>query len=100
MYEYVEACNEVCGCPATTQVIEIDTSSKLQEFSGFGTSLAWFAFVLGNSSNPYRQQVVDLLFDTDTGLGLNAGRYLIEGGENPDLDFIQFRDMIPSYEPK
>lgn len=43
---------------------------------------------------------MDLLFDGDTGLGVNAGKYLIEGGENSDLYFIQFRDMIPNYEPK
>jgi O-glycosyl hydrolase len=93
-----EECNEVCGYNVNT-VLSYDIGTKYQQFKGFGTSLAWFAYVQGNTSNPYRDQVADLIFNVETGLGLNVGRFLIEGGENPELDFVQFRDTIPSYEP-
>lgn len=93
-----EECNQICGYNVNTS-ITFDVDTQYQEFKGFGSSLAWFAYVQGNTSNPYRDQVADLIFDSDNGLGLNVGRYLISGGKNPELDFIQFRARIPSYEP-
>lgn len=91
-------CNTMCKCTPST--INVDVSTRYQTFDGFGTSLAWFAYILGNASDPNRDMLADLFFDPDKGLGLNVVRYDIPGGENPMYNFVDLRATIPSYEPE
>jgi len=51
-------------------------------FEGWGTSLCWFANIVGGFPDPLRDQLMDLLFDHKTGLGIEICRYNI-GGSGP-----------------
>ena len=63
--------------PSTTpaDIVVIDPRHPQQTFTGWGTSLAWWANVLGGWSAPNRSKIADLLFDPKSGLGLNVVRY-------------------------
>jgi O-glycosyl hydrolase len=63
-------------------------------FEGWGTSLCWWANVVGGYSN--RETYADLAFSQ---LKLNIVRYNIGGGENPTNHFMQFRAQMPGFEP-
>lgn len=55
----------------------------VEEFEGWGTSLAWGGNVVGGWPEPQRSDIADKLFSTTSGLGLNVVRYNIGGGPNP-----------------
>ena len=63
-------------------------------FEGWGTSLCWWANVVG--AYPNRETYADLAFGQ---LKLNIVRYNIGGGENPTNDFLSFRAQMPGFEP-
>jgi O-glycosyl hydrolase len=82
----------------------VDPSIQFQPFEGWGTSLAWWAHVVGGFPEPIRSEYMDLAFDPVKGLGLNVVRYNIGGGENPlysapNKQFLSYRAAIPGYEP-
>ncbi|HET7625245.1 MAG TPA: glycoside hydrolase [Verrucomicrobiae bacterium] len=67
----------------------------VNHFEGWGTSLCWWANVVGGFSN--RMDYASLAFST---LKLNIVRYNIGGGENPNLtNTMEFRARIPGFEP-
>ncbi|KAK4526363.1 hypothetical protein GAYE_SCF23G4277 [Galdieria yellowstonensis] len=94
----INDCNHKCHC-ATEETVMIDATAKQQKFRGFGINLAWFAFVMGRAPESVRNQIADLLFDKENGLGLNVVRYEIPGGENPRFFFMHERERLPGYEP-
>lgn len=54
-------------------------------FEYWGTSLAWWGNEVGGQSNAQgRDDLVDIFFDADNGLGMNFVRYNIGAGSNPD----------------
>jgi O-glycosyl hydrolase len=65
----------------TVRIIENIT---YQQFDGWGTSGAWWSQFVGNTA--IDDEVARLLFDDETGLGLDIYRYNIGGGEkeNPN----------------
>ena len=65
-------------------------------FQGWGTSLAWWANVIG--SYPNRTNYVDLAFTT---LKFNIARYNIGGGENPSspVPGQGYRTVMQGFEP-
>jgi prepilin-type processing-associated H-X9-DG protein len=69
-------------------------SVLVNNFQGWGTSLCWWANVIGNYPN--RTNYVDLAF---TQLKLNIARYNIGGGENPTNHFLAYRAQMPGFEP-
>ena len=85
------------GAPATAAaVIKLHPEDRHEAWEGWGTSLAWWAEVVGNS--PYESAYADLTFTlkdvpfhgtTLPGLGLNVARYNIGGtgrvGDDPDV---------------
>jgi O-glycosyl hydrolase len=75
----------------------VDPGTQYQTFEGWGTSLCWFANVLGGAPDPIRNGIADLLFASQ-GLGLTVVRYNIGGGENPIYHSIQPRALMPGYE--
>jgi O-glycosyl hydrolase len=77
----------------------VDPSIQFQTLQGWGTSLAWWANVVGGFPDAARNDIVQKIFDPVNGLGLEAIRYNIGGGENPDYHFLQFRKAVPGYEP-
>lgn len=67
----------------------------VNSFAGWGTSLCWWAHVVGGYSN--REEFAQMAF---VKLGLNIVRYNIGGGENPALpDSMQPRARVPGFEP-
>lgn len=85
---------------AEPHVIHIDPGTSYQMFEGWGTSLAWWGNVIGGWSSSKRDEIIDLLFDDDQGLGFNIVRYNIGGGENP-LYQSSYRvgAVMPSFQP-
>lgn len=74
------------GAPASAApvVIPVDPTTRFQTVEGWGTSLAWWANVLGGWSDPKRTEIANLLFSPTSGLGLNIARYNLGAGVNPD----------------
>jgi O-glycosyl hydrolase len=71
--------------PIAGMVIAVDPSKRGQVFRGWGTSLCWWANVVGGwEGKDVRAELMDLVFDSRKGLGLNIARYNIGGGEHPD----------------
>ena len=77
--------------------ITIDPQTQYQTFDGWGTSLVWFANVIGGWSKEKREAISDLLFDTENGLGLNIVRYNIGGGDAPDHDHMRAGGELPGF---
>lgn len=82
----------------------VDPSVQYQAWQGWGTSLAWWAKVVGGYPEPIRSEYIEKAFDPVKGLGLNIVRYNIGGGENPlhlspNPQFLGFRNAVPGFEP-
>ena len=82
----------------------VDPAIQFQTWEGWGTSLAWWAKVVGGYPEAARRDYIDKAFDPVKGLGLNIVRYNIGGGENPKYlapnpQFLGFRDAVPGFEP-
>ena len=80
----------------------VDVNTRYQKFEGFGTSLAWWASVIGGYPDPVRADYVTKFFDPVEGLGLSIVRYNIGGGENPkylppNKPYLQFRARVPGF---
>jgi O-glycosyl hydrolase len=71
-------------------------SLVVTNFQGWGTSLCWWANVIG--SYPNRTNYMDLAFNT---LKLNIVRYNIGGGQNPASNVVKqaYRSIMPGFEP-
>ncbi len=84
----------------TTAIVDVNT--RYQTFEGWGTSLAWWANVVGGYPEPIRSDYINKFFDPVDGLGLNIVRYNIGGGENPaylppNRTFLEFRARVPGF---
>ena len=80
----------------------VDLSTQYQTFEGWGTSLAWWANVVGGYPDNDRNDYVGRIFDPTYGLGLNVVRYNIGGGENPKYSppnntYLQYRAQMPGF---
>ena len=94
----------MAGAMARADTATVDPSVQFQTWEGWGTSLAWWAKVVGGLPEPARQDYMDKAFDPVKGLGLNIIRYNIGGGENPahllpNKQFMGFREAMPGFEP-
>ena len=66
-------------------------------FEGWGTSLCWWANRIGYS-DVLAQKAADILFNPQTGLGMNIARYNIGGGDDPTHHHITRTDsMMPGF---
>ena len=91
------------GTTATTATGTVNLSSGNQVFEGWGTSLAWWANVVGGFPDSVRNTYMTQFFDPVNGLGLNIVRYNIGGGENPaylppNTTYLGYRDRVPGFE--
>ncbi len=69
---------------ALSQTVNVDVSMSNQTFEGWGTSLSWFANSVGGWSNTTNQNnLMQALFNPNSGLGLTYLRYNIGGGNDP-----------------
>ncbi len=67
-----------------TQSIGVNRFEEHQTFESFGTSSAWWSQTIDDEDTA--REIARLLYDDETGLGLDVYRYNIGGGEkeNPD----------------
>lgn len=91
-----------CGVRAD-YAAHLEPALQFQKFKGWGTSLAWWAHVVGGFPDAARRDYVEKTFDLEKGLGLNIVRYNIGGGENPlylapNKQFLQYRAAVPGYQ--
>ena len=70
------------------------SSVLVTNFQGWGTSLCWWANVVGGYPN--RTNYIDLAYNQ---LKLNIARYNIGGGENPTNHFLAYRAQMQGFEP-
>lgn len=84
--------------------VTVDPGIRYQTLEGWGTSLAWWANVIGSQPNmTIRNDYADKIFNASTGLGLTVARYNIGGGENPSYlppsstVYISPRTRVPGY---
>jgi O-glycosyl hydrolase len=83
--------------PAPTVVV--DPAAQYQTLEGWGTSLCWWANVVGGWGEAPRQSVADLLFDERQGLGLNIVRYNIGGGDTAGHAHLRAGGDVPGFRP-
>ena len=86
----------LCGQTAMTTptTTSVDPSVQYQSWEGFGTSLAWWAHIVGAYPEPLRTSLVKKVIGD---LGLNVLRYNIGGGEAPGLNFMEPRACVPGF---
>lgn len=84
--------------------VEVNLANRYQIFEGFGTSLCWWAHIvgrfdmMGRSGKAVKEELMDLLFDVEKGLGMNIVRYNIGGGDQPSHHHIKrIEAKIPGY---
>ncbi len=66
-------------------------------FEGWGTSLCWYGNRIGGSEQA-SNEAATLLYNAETGLGLNIIRYNVGGGDDPTHTHIQRSDSnMPGY---
>lgn len=84
---------------ASVNVVYVDPALQYQTIDGWGTSLAWWADLVGRWSTNAKNEIIDLAFDPDKGLGLNIVRYNIGGGDDPTHNHMRPGGAIEGYEP-
>ena len=86
-----------------TTSIQVDPHNGYDGFEGWGTSLVWWGHVLGQwKDQRVLDEVLDLIFDRQKGLGLNIVRYNIGGGEDPLIENNTLRPGgdVPGFQPE
>jgi O-glycosyl hydrolase len=86
---------------AATYTVSIYPEQQYQTIEGWGTTLAWWANIIGGWSNTQRNAVADAIFSPTKGLGLNVVRYNIGADTPTNVCHNQMRPggNTPSYEP-
>lgn len=81
--------------------IVVQPPQNQQKFEGWGTSLCWFANIVGGFPDPLRVHLMDLLFDSKHGLGLEICRYNIGGSgwDNKDTGNFRYGADLPRSAP-
>ncbi|MBO0994720.1 glycoside hydrolase family 30 protein [Bacillus sp. SD088] len=82
--------------------IQIQPDDGYSNFEGWGTSLAWWAHIIGQWKDKEKMsELLDLVFDEKKGLGLNIVRYNIGGGEDPSIvpNTLRPGGDVPGFQP-
>ncbi|REE89063.1 galactan endo-1,6-beta-galactosidase [Paenibacillus taihuensis] len=83
---------------AASYTAVVNPSVQYQTWEGWGTSLAWWANVIGGAPDSVRNDYANKLFSASGGLGMNIVRYNIGGGENPAYpNNMEYRARVPGY---
>lgn len=78
--------------------VKVYPDKQYQTMEGWGTSLSWWGNIVGNWTTSKKTELMNLMFNQTTGLGLNVIRYNIGGGENPTHNHMRTGAEIPGYE--
>ncbi|MBN1310243.1 MAG: discoidin domain-containing protein [Anaerolineae bacterium] len=87
-------CFDVPVASAATSTID-PANVYVDDFEGWGTSLAWFANVTGGWSDTNRGALADLIYGS-SGLGMNIARYNI-GGSSASQEGMRPGGLVRSY---
>ena len=75
--------------------ISINHQKKFQTYEGIGASGAWWAQVVGGwnhldrkSEKPVNERIAELLYNKNTGIGMNIYRYNLGGGSKNSLSSV------------
>lgn len=79
--------------------IVIDPFGERQTFEGWGTTLCWWANVIGGWSEENVDKVMDLLYSPTQGLGFTVARYNIGGGDDPNHTHMRIGGNVPGFLP-
>ncbi|MDR3597373.1 glycoside hydrolase [Clostridium sp.] len=82
---------------ATAKIVTVDPSLQYQTMEGWGTSLAWWGKLVGEWKTDAKNEIMDLAFDKDKGLGLNMVRYNIGGAKSPNDTNLRPGGDVESY---
>ncbi len=77
----------------------VDPTVRYQTLHGWGTSLAWWAHVVGGWSQQRHDEIADLVFSPTAGLGLTVARYNIGGGDDPTHHHMRPGGDVPGFQP-
>ena len=80
--------------------VTVSPECEFQTFKGWGTSLSWWGNAIGGWQNKTKQdEILDLLYDQNTGLGLTVARYNIGGGDDPTHTHMRNGACLEGYQP-
>jgi O-glycosyl hydrolase len=81
--------------------VTVDPSQQYQSIQGWGTSMAWWANIIGGWSDSQRVPLADALYDPTKGIGLNVLRYNFgaDGPGNVCESQMKAGRNVPSFEP-
>lgn len=82
---------------ATSQTLRVDFAKRQPPFRGWGTSLCWWANGVGGWDARTVDEVVRLITDPDTGLGMNVFRFNIGGGDDASHHHMRRWGDMPGY---
>src|SRR5258708_2205888 len=92
-----------CNSTPSPSLFTIDPTHSYS-FEGWGTSLAWWAEVVGQWSDATKRAALeDALFNPDTGLGLNVIRYNFGASTSNDHcspNSFRIGGNVPTYQPR
>jgi len=78
--------------------VQLSPEKGFEGFEGWGTSLAWWGHAIGGWENKEAaEEIMDLVFSREKGLGLNIVRYNIGGGENPLYNTLRPGGDVPGF---
>ncbi len=85
----------------SSTTITISPANQYQTIQGWGTSMAWWANIIGGWSASQRTALADALYDPSKGIGLNVARYNFgaDGPGNTCHNQMHEGRNVPSFEP-
>jgi O-glycosyl hydrolase len=91
----------VSAARAAGYTVTVTPAQKYQSIQGWGTSMAWWANVIGGWSNSKRTALADALYSPTVGIGLNVLRYNFgaDGPGNVCHNQMKAGRNVPSFEP-
>ena len=79
----------VNGIDVSNKKTTVNTSSTYQTIDGFGASAAWWSQEVGGWEN--LDEIIDLLYSKENGIGLDIYRYNLGGGSEADTAIGDWR---------
>ncbi len=91
----------ISAAQAAGYTVTVTPSQKYQTLQGWGTSMAWWANIIGGWSNSQRTALADALYSPTLGIGLNVLRYNFgaDGPGNVCHNQMKEGHNVPTFEP-
>jgi O-glycosyl hydrolase len=91
----------ISAAQAAGYTVTVTPAQKYQSIQGWGTSMAWWANVIGGWSNSQRTALADALYSPTAGIGLNVVRYNFgaDGPGNVCHNQMKAGRNVPTFEP-